>query len=90
MILVKENYLLDLVHDAFADGWRTSFYRKGMDECFKEYLPKLTYDFDALHLNKKQKVKIKNAIEKHLEFMEAMEKLKKGIIDEEDKGDCPF
>lgn len=90
MILVNENYLVDLVHEAVRWGKISNFSRESVDECFKGYLGNLTYEFDALHLNKKQKVKIKNAIEKHLEFMEAMDKLRKGIIDEEDKRDCPF
>ena len=77
MILVNESFLLDLVHEAFNYGWRSSIYRKSMNECYKEYLPNLTYDFDALHLNKKQKVKLKEAIKRKLDFMEADEKLMK-------------
>lgn len=90
MILVNEIFLLDLIYEVFSNGRISSFERKSTDECFKEYLPNLTYEFDALHLNKKQKVKLKNAIKRHLDFMKDMEKLDKGIIDEEDKKDCPF
>ena len=83
MILVNENYLLDLVRNAFHWGRFTHFESKSEDECFKEYLPNLTGDFNDLHLNKKQRIKLENAIQRYLEFMEAMDKLKKGIIEEE-------
>lgn len=81
MILVNEILLLDLVYEAFWYGKLSNFDRKSTEECFKEYLPHLTYEFDALHLNKKQKVKLKNAIKRHLDFMKAMDKLSKGIIE---------
>lgn len=83
MILVNEIYLLDLVYEVFSNGRISSFERKSTDECFKEYLPNLTYEFDVLHLNKKQKVKLKNAIKRHLDFMKDMENLNKGIIEGE-------
>ena len=90
MILVNESYLLDLVHDAFHWGNFTHFERKPENERFKEYLPNLTGDFNELHLNKKQRIKLENAIQKYLEYMEAMDKLSKGIIEEEEKKDFPF
>ena len=90
MILVNESYLLDLVHAAFLWGDFTHFERKPVNERFKEYLPTLTGDFDELHLNKKQKEKLKKAIEKYLEFMKAMDNLSKGIIDEKDEKSGPF
>lgn len=72
MILVNESFLLDLVYEAFSRGRLSNLDRESMNECFKEYLPTLTYDFDALHLNKKQKIKLENAIKRKLEFMKAM------------------
>ena len=77
MLLVNEIFLLDLVYEAFSYGRLSNLDRKSMDECFKEYLPNLTYEFDALHLTRKQKVKLQDGINRKLNFMKAMEKLKK-------------
>lgn len=84
MLLVNEIFLLDLVYEAFCYGRRSSLDRKSTDDCFKDYiLSNLTYEFDALHLTRKQKAKLQEGINKKLDFMKAMENLNKGIIEGE-------